>query len=282
MDAKERISLTIDKTLLKDVDSIVDGNFIRSRSHAFEYLLRKALGFKKIRKAFILAGGKGTRLRPITYEIPKPMVPIRGRPLLEHTIDLLKKYEIRDIVLSIGFLGHKIKEHFGNGSKFGVKITYVEEDSPRGTAGALRLAKELLSDGDFIMINGDNLFNIDLDNMARDHFNNKTIATIALTSVSDPTKYGVARLQGNRILEFIEKPSLEEAPSRLINAGVYIFSPKIFDYIPDKEFSMIETEVFPKLIQDKQFSGYVMSGQWLPAGTPEEYEKAILEWRGIE
>ncbi len=282
MDSKERISLTIDKTLLNGVDNIVDGNFIRSRSHAFEYLLRKALGFKKIKKAFILAGGKGTRLRPITYEIPKPMVPIKGRPLLEHTLDLLKKYDIRDIIISIGFLGHKIKEHFGNGSKFGVKITYVEEDSPRGTAGALRLAKELLSDGDFIMINGDNLFNIDLDKMMRDHFNNKTVATIALTSVSDPTKYGVARLQGNKILEFIEKPSLNEAPSRLINAGVYMLSPKIFNYIPDKDFSMIETEVFPKLIEDDQFYGYVMSGQWLPAGTPEEYEKAILEWRGIE
>lgn len=281
MDNKNRISLTIDNSLLNSVDRLVDGNIIRSRSHAFEYLLKKALNQKKIKKAFILAGGKGTRLRPITYEIPKPMVPIQGRPLLEHTFEVLKKYDIRDIVISIGFLGDKIKEYFGNGSKYGLKIIYVEESKPSGTAGALRLAKDNLKGSDFIMINGDNLFNIDLDKMLSSHLENNTVATIALTSVSDPTKYGVAKLQGNKILEFIEKPKLKDAPSRLINAGVYLFSSKIFDYLPDKHFSMIETEVFPKLIEYNQFYGFVMGGQWLPAGTPDEYERAIKEWKGV-
>lgn len=278
---RERVSLTLEKNILNSVDALVDGNKIRNRSHAMEILLTQALGEKKVKKAFILAGGKGTRLRPITYEIPKPMVPIQGRPLLEHTIDLLKKYDIRDIIISIGFLGNKIQEHFGNGSKFGVRIKYVTENEPTGTAGPLRIAQPLLEGEHFVMINGDNLFNIDMHELIRTHFENNTVATITLTSVSDPTKFGVAKLQGNKILSFIEKPKLVDAPSNLINAGVYLFSPEIFNYIPDKNYSMIETEVFPKLLQNQQFYGYVMGGQWLPAGTPEEYEQAIKEWKGV-
>jgi NDP-sugar pyrophosphorylase family protein len=279
---RERVSLTLDKNVLKTVDSTIDGNKIRNRSHAVELLLSKALGEKRVKKAFILAGGKGTRLRPITYEIPKPMVPIQGRPLLEHTIEFLKKYEIRDIILSIGFLGDKIREHFGNGSKFGVKISYVDETEPTGTAGPLRLAAPFLEGHHFLMINGDNLFNLDLNNMIHTHFEKNCKATIALASVSDPTKYGVARLKGQKITEFVEKPKLKDAPSNLINAGVYLLSPKVLDLIPNKVFSMIETEVFPKLIEEDEFYGYVMEGQWLPAGTPEEYEKAIKEWKGIQ
>ncbi|VVB76015.1 Bifunctional protein GlmU [Candidatus Tiddalikarchaeum anstoanum] len=283
MIVRERISLTIDKNVLAAVDATVDGNKVRNRSHAMEVLLSKALGNKRVKRAFILAGGKGTRLRPITYEIPKPMVPIHGKPLLQHTVELLKKYDIRDIIISIGFLGEKIQEYFGNGSKFGVKISYVKEDEPLGTAGPLKIAKPLLEDAHFVMINGDNLFNIDLFDMISTHFENGAVATIALTSVSDPTKFGVAQLKGRKILKFIEKPKLEEAPSNLINAGVYLFSPKIFDYLPEnKKNIMIETEVFPKLLEKGEFYGYVMEGQWLPAGTPEEYEKAIQEWRDIE
>lgn len=279
---RERVSLTIDKNVLKSVDSTIDGNTIRNRSHAVELLLSKALGEKRVRKAFILAGGKGTRLRPITYEIPKPMVPIQGRPLLEHTIEFLKKYDIRDIILSIGFLGDKIREYFGNGSKFGVKISYIDETEPTGTAGPLRLAAPHLKDNHFVMINGDNLFNLDLTNMIRTHFENNCKASIALASVSDPTRYGVARLKGQMITEWKEKPKLEDAPSNLINAGVYLLSPEVLNLVPNKVFSMIETEVFPELIKQDQLYGYVMEGQWLPAGTPDEYEKAIKEWKGIQ
>jgi NDP-sugar pyrophosphorylase family protein len=279
---RERVSLTLDKNIISSVDSTIDGNRIRNRSHAVELLLSKALGEKRVKKALILAGGKGTRLRPITYEIPKPMVPIQGRPLLEHTIEFLKNYDIRDIILSIGFLGDKIREYFGNGSKLGVKISYVDETEPTGTAGPLRLAAPLLKNNHFVMINGDNLFSLDLTNMIRTHFENKCLATIALASVSDPTKYGVARLKGQQITEWKEKPKLEDAPSNLINAGVYLLSPKVLDYVPNKTYSMIETEVFPRIIKEDQLFGYVMEGQWLPAGTPDEYEKAIKEWKGVQ
>jgi NDP-sugar pyrophosphorylase family protein len=276
---REHISLTIDKNILSEVVKTIDGNNIRNRSHAFEVLLSRVIDTKKVRKAFILAGGKGTRLRPITYEIPKPMVLIHGRPLLEHTINLLKKNDIRNIILSVGYMGEKIKEYFGNGSKLGVNISYVEENEPTGTAGALRLAKPLLDDCNFIMINGDNLYKIDYPEMIQASLSNGAVATIALTTVSDPSKFGVAKMKGTRIVDFVEKPKPDEAPSNLINAGIYIFNSKIFDYIPDKHFSMIETEVFPKLIADEQFYGYVMEGQWLPAGTLEEYEQAIKEWK---
>jgi len=276
---REHISLTIDKNILSEVDKTIDGNNIRNRSHAIEVLLSKVIDTKKVKKAFILAGGKGTRLRPITYEIPKPMVLIHGRPLLEHTIELLKKHDIRDIILSIGYMGDKIREYFGNGSKLGVKITYVEESEPTGTAGALKLAKPLLENCNFIMINGDNLYKIDYSEMIQASLANGAVSTIALTTVPDPTKFGVAKMKGTKIVDFVEKPKLEDAPSNLINAGIYIFTPKIFEYIPDKHFSMIETEVFPKLIKEEQFYGYVMEGQWLPAGTLEEYEQAIKEWK---
>ena len=279
---REHISLTLDKSILSEVDKLIDGNNIRNRSHAIEVLLSRVIDTKKVKKAFILAGGKGTRLRPITYEIPKPMVLIHGRPLLEHTIDLLKKYDIRDIILSIGYMGEKIKEYFGNGSKFGVKITYVEEKEPKGTAGALRLAKPLLDNCNFIMINGDNLYNIDYAELIQNSLSNAAIATIALTTVADPSKFGVVKMKGTKIIDFVSYPKKEEAPSNLINAGIYVLTPKVFDYIPtDKEFSMIETEVFPNLIKDDQFYGYVMEGQWLPAGTLEEYEQAIREWKEI-
>lgn len=279
---RERVSLTLDKNVLSAVDNTIDGNRIRNRSHAVELLLTKAIGEKRVKKALILAGGKGTRLRPITYEIPKPMVPIQGRPLLEHTIEFLKKHDIRDIIISIGFLGDKIREYFGDGSKLGVRISYVDETEPTGTAGPLRLAAPHLKNHHFVMINGDNLFNLDLDNMIHNHFENNCLATIALASVNDPTKYGVARLKGQQITEFVEKPKMKDAPSNLINAGVYLLSPEVLKLVPNKMFSMIETEVFPQLIEKNQFYGYVMEGQWLPAGTPDEYEQAIKEWKGVD
>jgi len=130
---KERVTITLESTLISELDDTVDGTRIRNRSHAIEFLLRKSLNHRSPKKALILAGGKGTRLRPITYEIPKPMVPIQGRPLIEHTINLLRKYDVRDITISIGYLGEKVKEYFGDGSKFGVKIRYVIENEPLGT-----------------------------------------------------------------------------------------------------------------------------------------------------
>lgn len=276
---KERITLTLDKNLLQEIDRKIDGHHIKNRSHAVELFLMKALGTTHPKKAFILAGGKGTRLKPITHEIPKPLVPLHDKPILQHCIDLMKRHGITEIILAIGFKGDKIKEYFGNGKKFGVNITYVEEKEPLGTAGPLRLAKELLTET-FVMCNADELKNIDLDDMYLFHKEKGGLGTIALTTVEDPYNYGVAKLEGNRIIEFIEKPQKGKEPSKLINSGLYILEPKVIEYVPNG-FSMIEKDVFPKIAKEGRLFGYPFSGQWFDIGNMEKYEKAINEWKDI-
>jgi NDP-sugar pyrophosphorylase family protein len=276
---KERISLTLDKNLIESVDSLVNGVKFRSRSHVMEYLLNKGLGKGSLRKAFILAGGKGMKLRPITYEIPSAMVPIKGKPILEHQIELLRKYDIREIIIAIGHLGEKIKEYFGSGNGMGVDIKYIEEEKPLGTAGGLRLAKPLL-DETFIMIYGDNLFNFDLNDFYAFHLENKSGATIALTTVDDPWNYGVISLRGNKIINFSEKPRKGKAETNLISTGIYIIEPEIIDIVP-KGHASIENDVFVKLANQENLCGYTFSGQWFDIYTPDKYEKAIKGWKGI-
>ena len=234
----------------------------------------------EIDTAVILCGGKGTRLRPLTYEIPKSLIPVQGKTVLEHVIDLFKKHDIKNIVLCIGHMKEQIKQHMGDGSKFGVRITYVEEDKPLGTAGPLRLMKEqgCLPSGPFIYCNGDELKELDLGAMLELHKENKALATIALTSVDDPRNYGVANLQGSRIMEFIEKPA--NPPTNRINSGLYVLSPEVADLVPEG-FCMIEKDVFPKIAAQGRLFGFQFDGQWFDTGTFERYEKAIKEWKAI-
>ena len=277
---KERVTLTLDASLLGDVDRKVDGHKIKNRSHAIELLLMQALGNADVPKvAIILAGGVGTRLQPITFEIPKPLVLVHDRTLLEHQFDLFKKHGIKNIIISIGYKGDKIKHAIGDGRRFGVNVSYVEETKPLGTAGPLKLAKPLIT-GTFVTENSDELKDIDLRDMYLFHKENKALVTIALTTVDNPSAYGVAKMQGGKILEFVEKPKREEAPSNLINSGLYMMEPEVLDYIGDG-FSMLEKDVFPKLAQEGKLFGYPFSGQWYNTGTLELYEKAIKEWKDI-
>ena len=277
---KERVTLTLDASLLGDVDRRVDGHKIKNRSHAVELLLMQALGNADIPKvAIILAGGVGTRLQPITFEIPKPLVLVHDRTLLEHQFDLFKKHGIKNIIISIGYKGDKIKHAIGDGRRFGVNVSYVEEAKPLGTAGPLKLAKPLIT-GTFVTENSDELKDIDLRDMYLFHKENKALVTIALTTVDNPSAYGVAKMQGGKILEFVEKPKREDAPSNLINSGLYMMEPEVLDYIGDG-FSMLEKDVFPKLAQEGKLFGYPFSGQWYNTGTLELYEKAIKEWKDI-
>lgn len=277
---KERISLTIEKEILEKIDELIDKSTVKSRSHAFELLLSKALGNHVPRKAVILAGGKGTRLRPLTYEIPKALIPVQGKTLTEHIFDLFKKYEIRDITLAVGHMKDKIKKHFDDGTRYGITLNYIEEDEPLGTAGPLRLAHQMFQDT-FIVSNGDELKDINIAEMYELHKQKGAMITIALTTVDDPSKYGVARLSGSRILEFVEKPKKGKEPSNLISSGFYIVEPEVLNLIPDG-FSMLETEVFPKLAARGKLYGYPFSGQWFDTGNMERYEKAIKEWKGIK
>ncbi|RME54295.1 nucleotidyltransferase family protein [Candidatus Woesearchaeota archaeon] len=275
---KERVTLTIESDIIKQIDNSVDGYNVKNRSHAVELLLLRALGTNTVKKGLILAGGKGTRFKPITDEIPKPMIPLQGKPIIQHTIDLMKKFGIRDIYISLGYKAEKFKEYFGDGSKFGVKITYLEEDEPLGTAGPLKLAKQYLTET-FVMCNADELKDIDLIDMYLFHKENNAKATIALTTVNDPSAYGVAKMQGNKILEFIEKP--KDPPSNLINAGLYILEPEVIDMVGEG-FCMIEKEIFPKIAEEKRLFGYHFTGQWYDTGNLERYAKALKEWKGLK
>jgi NDP-sugar pyrophosphorylase family protein len=274
---KERITLTIEREILQRVDLSVNGTDVKNRSHAVELLLNRALGENKPAKAIILAGGKGTRMKALTNSLPKPMLRIQDRPILEHNIELLKRHGIKDIVISIGYRGEQIKEYFGDGSQLGVSISYIEEEEPMGTAGPLNLLRGQLNDT-FILMNGDELKDIDLEDMFEFHKKNKSTATLALTTVEDPSNYGVAVMNGNKVMTFIEKPSKQNAPSKLISAGLYILEPEVLKIIPEG-FSMIENDVFPKLAMNEKLLGYVFSGQWYDTGTPERFSKAQREWQ---
>lgn len=273
---RRRLCITLKKELIEKIDETIDGLRIRTRSHAIEYLLSKALP-PKIKRAFILAGGKGVRMRPLTYELPKMMLPISGRPILEHTFELLRNNEIREVLLLVGRLGDKIRAHFGDGSHFGVRITYLDEEKPSGTAIPLRKAKELLNEP-FLLIYGDVLADINLKEMIDFHEENKALATMAITSVDQPGDWGVVGLRGNKILSFSEKPK-KAALSHLINAGIFVLDPKVIDYIPKKSFSRLENDVFPRLAKEGKLFGYSFEGKWFDIGTPKTYERAIKEWK---
>jgi len=273
-------SISIDKEILEELDEFIDGQRIKDRSDAVNFLLSKALSSSRVTMALILAGGKGTRMRPFTYEIPKPLIPVHEKPLVQHIIDLLRKHHITNITMSIGYMGDKIQSRFGSGSDLGVKIGYIVEEEELGTAGSLHLLEEK-PDRSFFMFNGDVLANIDLHEMIRFHRKKKGLATIALTPVDEPSRFGVAKLEGDKILEFIEKPEPGKEPSNLINAGVYLLKPEVIDYVPEGR-AMMETDVFPRLAKGGDLYGYKFKGQWFDTGTHEAYEKAIKGWKDIK
>ena len=271
---KERITITLDKNLIGQIDKRINGVNIKNRSQEIEILLSEALGTNIPGKAVLLVGGRGTRLKPLTDHTPKGMLKVHDMTIIGHLFELLKKYGIRDVVLSTGYLKNKIRDYFQDGSKFGMNIEYIEEDTPLGTAGPLKLAKKYLKDS-FIVSNGDELKNINIPRMFRLHKRKNALATIALTTVDDPSHYGVAKLDGSRILEFLEKPA--HPPSNLINAGFYILEPEVIDMIP-QGFAMLEKDVFPKLAEEGKLTGYVFEGKWFDIGTPEIYARAMKDW----
>jgi len=265
------------KDLIKKVDSLVDGTRIRNRSHALEFVVNSHFS-PKISKALILAGGKGVKMRPLTYELPKAMLPVKGKPILEYTIEQLKKNDIREIVIACGPLSEKIKEHFGDGSRFSVKISYIEEKANLGTGGALKIALPQMGSEPFVMIWGDVLADIDLADMVDFHLEDNPLITIALTSVADPREYGSAKLHRDILVDFKEKPKKTADISHLVTAGIHIVDPKISKYLPKKKSFMLEEEVLPRLARDRAIHGYIFDGLWFDVGSLEIYNKAIKFW----
>ncbi|NWF77504.1 MAG: NDP-sugar synthase [Chloroflexi bacterium] len=225
-------------------------------------------------KAIILVGGEATRLRPLTCNTPKIMVPVLNRPFLAHLVGYLKAHNIVDIVLAIGKSPEPIQNYFGDGSKFGVKITYSIENFPMGTAGAVKNAERFLNDS-FFVFNGDVFTLIDLSLMMRLHRENKATASLALTPVDDPTVYGAVETDSQcRVKRFIEKPSRDKITTNMINAGIYVLEPDILSYIGSNTFSMFEHDVFPLLLEKGQaIYGYPFRDYWIDIGTPDKYLK---------
>ncbi len=230
-------------------------------------------------KAIILAGGLGTRLRPLTNSIPKPLLSVKGKPIVEHAIINFKKHGIFDIVLSIGYMADKIKAYFGAGEKWGVKISYCVEETPLGTGGALKKAAEGLEET-FVAINGDNLADFDWTAALETHRQNQAKITLSLYPVEDVRQFGIARLAGDRILEFIEKPSPAEAPSNLNNAGGYVLEPEALDILPDG-VSSIEKDCFEKITSQGGVFAHIHDRQWFPTDTLEKYKRADEEFEPL-
>ncbi|MBI4067415.1 nucleotidyltransferase family protein [Candidatus Gottesmanbacteria bacterium] len=274
---RERLTITLKKSVLKQVDDVIDGSHIRNRSHAIEYLLTQSLS-PKVSQAVILAGGPGLKMRPFTYEMPKSLFPVSGKPILEHALELLRKHDIRDIIIVVSHLGDKIRDHLGSGRKYGLKITYVKEEKPMGTGGALRMTQKLIDSETFVVLHGDVLIDINLYDLVAFHKDQDAVATLALTSVVDPSIYGSVKLHGVKIVDFIEKPKRGSMTSQLINSGIYVFEPDIFKYIPSQGSYLLE-DIFPKLAREKKLAGFSFEGKWFDIGTPASYERAIKSWQ---
>lgn len=230
-------------------------------------------------KAIILAGGLGERLRPLTDNIPKPLLQVKGKPIIEHAVNNFRKYGIKDIILSIGYNADKIISYFGDGSKLGVKITYCIEDKPLGTGGAIKEASKNIKET-FIAINGDNLSDFNWKEIIEFHKKNNAKITLALYPVEDVTKFGIAQLDGNIIARFVEKPKKEEAPSNLNNAGGYVIEPDVLKILPEGKCS-IEKDCFEKLAEKGVIYAYVHKGQWYPTDDMEKYNKAKKEFKPV-
>lgn len=235
-------------------------------------------------KAVILVGGEGTRLQPLTCNIPKAMVPIMNRPFLEHLLRYLEKHGVRDIILAIGYLPGPIQSRLGDGAQFGVRLTYLVEKSPLGTAGAVKNAESFL-DQPFIVFNGDILTEIDLTAMMKQHREIKPKVSIALTPVENPTLYGLVETGAQDMVKrFVEKPSRDKVTTNMVNAGIYILEPEVLTHIPASTPSMFEHHIFPLLLgMGEPVLSYPSDAYWIDIGTPEKYLKAhhdlLLRWR---
>jgi mannose-1-phosphate guanylyltransferase len=224
-------------------------------------------------KAILLAGGKGTRLRPLTLHTPKPIVPVFGRAFLNYQIDLVRSVpEIDEVILSLNYQPRRIQEVFGDGHDLGIRISYVVEPSPLGTGGAIKYATGAYRDT-IVVFNGDVMTQIDLAEVIRLHRERKAKATIVLTPVENPTAYGLVETDADgNVRRFLEKPKPEEITCDTINAGVYVLEPETFDRIPKDSASSIERAFFPSLVERQEtFVAYVCRGYWIDIGTPEMY-----------
>lgn len=226
-------------------------------------------------KAVIMAGGEGTRLRPLTSNAPKPMLPLANRPMMEHILGLLKRHGFDEVVVTVAFMARAIRTYFGDGSEFGVKISYATEDTPLGTAGSVRNAMDQL-DERFLVISGDVLTDVDLSAIVKSHEDNDALATIGLVRVENPLEFGIVITRDDGSIErFLEKPTWGQVFSDTINTGIFVLEPEIFEHIPPDRSVDFSGEVFPKLLDEgRRVFGAVAEGYWEDVGTLDAYVRA--------
>jgi mannose-1-phosphate guanylyltransferase/phosphomannomutase len=226
-------------------------------------------------KAVILAGGEGTRLRPLTSNQPKPMMPVANRPMMEHIVRLLAEHGFDDIVVTVAFLANQIRTYFGDGSDFGVRMRYATEDSPLGTAGSVRNAAEELTEP-FLVISGDVLTDIDLSAFVKAHQSSGAFGSIALKRVPDPVEFGIVITKDDGSIDrFLEKPTWGEVFSDTINTGIYVLEPEVFDFIPAEEIVDFSGDVFPAVLErGHRLYGHIVDGYWEDVGTLDAYGRA--------
>ncbi|HEX6819409.1 MAG TPA: sugar phosphate nucleotidyltransferase, partial [Ktedonobacterales bacterium] len=226
-------------------------------------------------KAVVMAGGEGSRLRPLTVTRPKPMVPIVGRPVMEHILNLLKVHGIEDVVVTVQYMASAIEDYFGDGGQLGMRITYSREETPLGTAGSVKNAEEHLTEP-FLVISGDALTDFNLTEIIKYHRDKRSLATLTLAHVSNPLEYGVIITDDSgHIRQFLEKPSWGEVFSDTINTGIYVLDPVIFSYFEKDTVFDFSQQLFPKMLaQGDAIYGYVADGYWCDVGNLAEYMKA--------
>jgi mannose-1-phosphate guanylyltransferase len=228
-------------------------------------------------QAVILVGGEGTRLRPVTTRVPKPVAPVVERPFVSYILDDLVRHGVTRAVFSSGFLAAAIEAEIGDGAAYGIAVDYVVEDEPLGTAGAIANCAGKLDDAPFFVFNGDVLTDVDLGALAALHHDKGGMGTIFLTPVADPRRYGLVELrEDGSVASFLEKPG-EWKGTALINGGVYVLQPQVLELIPRGKLFSIERGVFPKLALAGSLYGYVDGGYWRDIGTPESYLQAHFD-----
>jgi mannose-1-phosphate guanylyltransferase/phosphomannomutase len=227
-------------------------------------------------KAVVMAGGEGSRLRPLTSSRPKPLVPVANKPVMHHIVDLLRRHGITEIVATLHYLADEIENYFGDGSELGVSVAYAVEDTPLGTAGAVKLAQPLIGNERFLIVSGDALTDIDLSAMIAYHADRKAAATIALQRVSNPLEFGVVVAdERGKITRFLEKPSWGEVFSDTINTGIYVLEPEIFEYMESGKAYDFSRDLFPQMLRDgKPLYGHVAAGYWSDIGNLQQYLQA--------
>ncbi len=226
-------------------------------------------------KAVIMAGGEGTRLRPLTANQPKPMLPMANAPMAEHVVHLLRRHGFEEIVVTVGFLASTIRTYFGDGSELGVRLVYATEETPLGTAGSVLNARDELDDR-FLVISGDVLTDVDLTALVEFHAKQESVATLALQAVENPLEFGIVIIGADgRVDRFLEKPGWGEVFSDTINTGIYVLEPEVFDWIPSGRAVDFSSEVFPTMLEaGRPLYGFVSSGYWEDVGTLEAYLSA--------